>query len=81
MRSIDSRKERLPVPTRSTGKAAVVRTIAARELREHIRSARLMLILATTLALVVISTLAGIFNYRVQTEQYPRAPACALDDS
>jgi ABC-type transport system involved in multi-copper enzyme maturation permease subunit len=32
-----------------------------------------MLILATTLALVVLSTLAGIFNYQVQAEQYRMA--------
>jgi ABC-type transport system involved in multi-copper enzyme maturation permease subunit len=76
MNSIDSRQERLPVLTRSTGKAAsIVRVIAARELREHILSARLMLILATTLALVVLSTLAGISNYRVQAEQYRMALA------
>jgi ABC-type transport system involved in multi-copper enzyme maturation permease subunit len=75
---MDSRQERLPVLTRSTGNAvSVVRTIAARELREHILSARLMLILATTLALVVLSTLAGIFNYRVQAEQYRMAVARA----
>jgi len=57
--------------------ASVVRAIAARELREHLLSARLILILATTLALVVISTLAGIFNYRVQAEQYRLAVARA----
>jgi ABC-type transport system involved in multi-copper enzyme maturation permease subunit len=50
--------------------ASVVRAIAARELREHLRSARFVMILATTLVLVVLSTLSGIFNYRVQVEQY-----------
>ncbi|HEV7377548.1 MAG TPA: ABC transporter permease subunit [Pyrinomonadaceae bacterium] len=64
--------------TRSTGNAvSIVLAIAARELREHLLSARLMMILATTLALVVLSTLAGIFNYRVQAEQYRMAAARA----
>lgn len=76
MSSIDSRQERLPALTRNNNRAAsVVRAVAARELREHILSARLMLILATTLVLVVLSTLAGIFNYRVQVEQYQMAVA------
>jgi ABC-type transport system involved in multi-copper enzyme maturation permease subunit len=66
---MDSRKERRP--------ASIVRAIAARELREDILSARLMLILATTLALVVLSTLSGISNYRVQAEQYQVATARA----
>jgi ABC-type transport system involved in multi-copper enzyme maturation permease subunit len=74
MSGIDSRKELLPVVTRSTGgPASVVLAIAARELREHILSARLMMILATTLVLVVLSTLSGISNYRVQAEQYQAA--------
>lgn len=78
MSNMDSRPERLPLLTRSKGKSgSVVRAIAARELREHILSARLMLILATTLALVVLSTLAGISNYRVQAEQYRMAVARA----
>jgi ABC-type transport system involved in multi-copper enzyme maturation permease subunit len=49
---------------------SVVRAIAARELREHLSSARFRLISATSLILVALSTLAGIFNYRVQAEQY-----------
>jgi ABC-type transport system involved in multi-copper enzyme maturation permease subunit len=49
---------------------SVVRAIAGRELREHLRSARFVMILATTLVLVVLSTLSGVFNYRVQVEQY-----------
>ena len=48
---------------------SVVRAIAARELREHLSGARFRLISATTLILVALSTLAGIFNYRVQAEQ------------
>jgi ABC-type transport system involved in multi-copper enzyme maturation permease subunit len=77
MSDTDSIEERLPLLTRpSTEKpASVVRVIAARELREHLLSARLMLIVATTLALVVLSTLAGISNYRVQAEQYRLALA------
>ncbi|MDT4955594.1 MAG: type transport system permease protein [Acidobacteriota bacterium] len=78
MSSIDSRQERLPLLTRSTAKlVSVVRAIATRELREHILSARLMMILATTLVLVVLSTLSGISNYRVQAEQYKIAAARA----
>jgi ABC-type transport system involved in multi-copper enzyme maturation permease subunit len=49
---------------------SAVRAIAARELREHLSGARFRLISATTLILVALSTLAGIFNYRVQAEQY-----------
>jgi len=54
---------------------SAVRAIAVRELREHLAGARFRLISATTLILVVLSTLAGIFNYRVQSEQYRTAVA------
>ncbi|HYJ47475.1 MAG TPA: ABC transporter permease subunit [Pyrinomonadaceae bacterium] len=55
---------------RHAGRLAVVRAIAARELREHLLGTRFRLISATTLILVALSTLAGIFNYRLQVEQY-----------
>jgi ABC-type transport system involved in multi-copper enzyme maturation permease subunit len=79
MSSLDSRQMGLPaLPLRSGGVAvSVVRAIAARELREHILSARLIMIVATTLVLVVLSTLSGISNYRVQAEQYQVAAARA----
>lgn len=65
------------MPVSRSNAASVVRAIAAREMREHILSVRLMMILATTLLLVVLSTLAGIFNYRIQVEQYQVAVARA----
>lgn len=65
---MDSRQTR--VQGLAGSRASVVRAIAIREMREHLLSVRLVLILATTLALVVLSTLSGISNYRVQVEQY-----------
>ncbi|HKC65337.1 MAG TPA: ABC transporter permease, partial [Pyrinomonadaceae bacterium] len=55
---------------RNVGTLSVVRAITARELRDHLASARFKLIVGTTLVLTLLSTLAGTFNYRVQAEQY-----------
>lgn len=59
--------------------AGVVWDIAAREVREHFRTLRLRMTLATTLVLVVLATLAGVFNYRVQSEQYQQAVTRAAE--
>lgn len=76
MSGIDSRQSHKSAPAgRARNRASVVRAVAARELREHLLSLRLVLILATTLALVVLSTLSGISNYRVQIKQYGMAQA------
>ncbi|HEY0406750.1 MAG TPA: ABC transporter permease subunit, partial [Pyrinomonadaceae bacterium] len=53
--------------------------IAAREMKEHLRTLRLRLTLATTLVLVVLATLAGVINYRAQNEQYEMALARAAE--
>jgi ABC-type transport system involved in multi-copper enzyme maturation permease subunit len=68
---MDSIQEHTMMRSAQHGSALpVLRVVTARELREHLRSARFVMILATTLVLVVLSTLAGVFNYRVQVEQY-----------
>ena len=73
MNGMDEAQADFSKVTRTAGALSVVRAIAARELRDHLVSARFRLILVTTLALVLLSTLAGTFNYRAQAEQYETA--------
>jgi len=73
--SAETKERPSSMEAQTAGRLSVVCAIAWRELREHVMSARLLMIVATTLVLVVLSTLAGIFNYRVQAEQYQLALA------
>src|SRR5947209_9273904 len=70
MSSVDKTEMNATSAKRNVGALGIVRVIAARELRDHLVSARFRLIVGTTLVLTLLSTLAGTFNYRVQAEQY-----------
>src|SRR5205085_5610908 len=70
MNSANSSQMKATRAKRNVWALGIVRAIAARELRDHLVSARFRLILGTTLVLTLLSTLAGTFNYRVEAEQY-----------
>ncbi|MDQ3819593.1 MAG: ABC transporter permease subunit, partial [Acidobacteriota bacterium] len=70
MNRIDAAQANLPKAAHTGGRFAIVRAVAARELRDHLLGARFRLIVGTALVLTLLSTLAGTFNYRAQLEQY-----------